>query len=87
MQQINKNNYTRNITNIYNIAKLLEIDIDEPFQIQFFTHKNPFESTWYKLTENGLMYSYSKEGNYNCKSNALEGLLIGKHQIVKYSEM
>jgi len=45
MQQINKNNFTSNITNIYNVAKLLEIDIDEPFQIQFFTHKNPFEET------------------------------------------
>jgi hypothetical protein len=83
MEQITKSNYISNMINIKNIAKILKIDIDEPFKIQYFNHKNPYKLAWYKLTNKGLMYSYDKCGVYYSKSGSLEGLLIGKHQVVK----
>jgi len=83
MEQITKKNFQSNLDNIINVTKLLDIKIDEPFKIQFFNHKEPYDLLWYKMTENGLMYGYNETGDYYHKSDALEGLLIGKHQIVK----
>jgi hypothetical protein len=83
MESINKKNYIPNIDKMKIIANILGLELQEPFQIQFFTHKKPL-SLWYKLTETGLIYSYTKDGNYGCKSDAIEGLLIGKHQAIKF---
>lgn len=83
MEQITKKNFQSNLSNIINVTKLLGIELNKPFRIQFFNHKEPYDLLWYKVTENGLMYGYNKNGYYYHKSDALEGLLIGKHQIVK----
>lgn len=69
------------MNNIKIISDLLNVDLGEPFRIRFFRHKNPF-SLWYKLTNDGLTYSYNKI-DYHGKSDALEGLILGKHTIVK----
>ena len=69
--------------NIEDVAKILGVKLNEVFQIRFYRHKNPYKSVWYKITENGLIYSYVKDKGFLSKSNALEGLILGKHQIIK----
>lgn len=82
MQQINGKNFQPNKQRMNIIADILGIEINKPFQIQFFNHKLVYKNTWYKLLENGLVYDYKMDGNYYNKSLALEGLLTGKHQII-----
>ena len=85
MEQITKSNFRPNLINVENLAIILDIQINEPFKIQYFNHKNPYKLAWYQLTTKGLMYSYDRDGVYS-KSNSLEGLLIGKHRVVKITE-
>lgn len=81
MKQINKINYIPNFSNITSVAKMLNLELNEVFQIQMFTHKSPYK-LWYKITEQGLLYSNTINGFYN-HSDALEGIILGKHQIIK----
>lgn len=67
---------------ISKICEILNVKIDQTFKIQFFKHKNPYKHCWYKITELGLMYSYGKDGKVCSKSQALEGLILGKHKII-----
>ena len=82
MNQVTIKSFKPNEERMKFIAEILEIEIEQPFKIQFFNHKSAYKEVWYKLFVKGLMYSYNKNGIYYGKSDALEGLLTGKHQII-----
>ena len=83
MNIINKKNFVPDIAKMKRVANILGVKIDEPFHIQFFSHRNAYKYCIYKLTPEGLFYSYKNNGDYIQKSSALEGLLVGKHQVIK----
>lgn len=83
MNPINNRNFKYNIERMNIVAELLGVSMYEPFQIQFYRHKNVYSNAWYRIAPNGLVYSYEKDEKYGYKSDALEGLLTGKHQIIK----
>lgn len=70
------------MNHMISVASLLGIDINEIFRIKFNTYINPYKDCWYKLTEDGLMYAFRPDGNFT-RSKALEGLLVGKHKVIK----
>lgn len=83
MESISSKNFKPNKNRMNNVARSLGVNINEPFKIQFFTHKNSYKHNLYVIKLEGLFYSFNNGKDYNQKSNALEGLLIGKHQIIK----
>lgn len=83
MEAINKKNFKPNTERMNIIAKSLGVSIGEVFQIQFFTHKNVYKDAFYKLTNEGLFYKYKCGQVFTSKSDALEGLLVGKHQVIR----
>lgn len=71
------------MNHMFTIACLMDVKLNEPFKIKFYRHREPF-MLWYKINSGGLVYSYQRDGVYK-HSQALDGLLSGKHQIVKES--
>ena len=64
------------------VCALLGLKLNEVFRIQFSGHQKSWPP-FYKITEEGLLYSHHENGVYYGKSVALQGLLLGKHKVIK----
>lgn len=68
------------------VAEILRIELKTPFKVVRVADNNQFDN-YFRLTEEGLQSSYSKDCWKGNVSFILEGLLIGKYAIVGVSQM
>ena len=68
------------------VAEILRIELKTPFKVLRVADNDLFDN-YFRLTEEGLQSSYSKDCWKGNVSFILEGLMIGKYAIVGVSQM
>ena len=68
------------------VAEILRIELKTPFKVVRVADNDLFDN-YFRLTEEGLQSSYSKDCWKGNVSFILEGLMIGKYAIVGVSQM
>ena len=68
------------------VAEILRIELKTPFKVVRVADNDLFDN-YFRLTEEGLQSSYSKDCWKDNVSFILEGLMIGKYAIVGVSQM
>ena len=68
------------------VAEILRIELKIPFKVVRVADNDLFDN-YFRLTEEGLQSSYSKDCWKGNVSFILEGLMIGKYAIVGVSQM
>ena len=68
------------------VAEILRIELKTPFKVVRVADNDLFDN-YFRLTEEGLQSSYSKDCWKGNVSFILEGLMIGKYAVVGVSQM